>query len=871
MFNQYKPPEYIKKEDKEAISLFRLLAEGLKTTAVLKGKLGALVLEAAIATSRCYWQRSFKKPLSNANDRELKLCWKEDELYARLHVDVGEDTELMDTKPLLCVDTVFKTVSKVITNLGSDQLALLRSAPSVAKDEVSELSLSLSEKVPMLRIESPQSLELEEYLYKQIKPALFLGMNKGEYSIEMQFEYDDFSVNAFGGFNSFVVAEQKIKISRNLEEEASYINTIQSFGFTLSQGFLKTKNMSTWKHFLDSLNDLQDQGFVISKRNDFKLDFQNIKEVSVQVEETSHWFNLRMDINYQDQELQLLPIISKLLEEGIDLDLEDEVYFEVSEDSFLALPSEVLKPILKTFYELLDKPNSEGFKLQKFEAKVLDNFNDSFKIKDTTKLKTIKEELSKPFELPKEIEGLQADLRDYQKEGVAWMQFLRRYSFGGILADDMGLGKTIQTLANLQLEKEAGRLNKPSLIIAPTSLLGNWKNEAQKFTPELRVCLYYGSERAKVLDDINKYDILITTYTLANIDSEDLKKQDFYYLILDEAQRIKNAKTAAAKAIKSLNAQYYLALSGTPMENHLGELHSLFDTVMPDFLGSIKTFKALYQNPIEKERNTQVQERLNARIKPFMLRRTKQKVAKELPPKTEIVRSITLHKSQAQLYETIRVSMEKSVRETIKEMGIGASHISILAALLKLRQVCCDPRLLKIEEAQKVQESAKLKTLMDLVIELKEEGRKILIFSQFTSMLDIIEDQMIQTKTTYAKLTGSTRKRQEQIDFFDKGEADVFLISLKAGGVGLNLTTADTVIHYDPWWNPAAQDQATDRAYRIGQYKPVFVYKLIVENSVESKIMKMQDDKKALANAIYEGKELGFSKMNEKDLLSLFE
>jgi SNF2 family DNA or RNA helicase len=291
---------------------------------------------------------------------------------------------------------------------------------------------------------------------------------------------------------------------------------------------------------------------------------------------------------------------------------------------------------------------------------------------------------------------------------------------------------------------------------------------------------------------------------------------------------------------------------------------------MPEFLGSLKNFKTLYQNPIEKNNCMTTRKRLNERIKPFMLRRTKEKVASELPPKTEMVRSVSFDVAQARLYETIRVSMEKSVRETIKTMGLGASHISILAALLKLRQVCCDPRLLKIEEAQKLEKSAKLEMLMELVLELKEEGRKILIFSQFTTMLEIIEEQMIQTDTSYSKLTGATRKRQEQIDKFSKGESEVFLISLKAGGVGLNLTAADTVIHYDPWWNPAVQDQATDRAYRIGQDKPVFVYKLIVKNSVEEKIIAMQEDKKALANAIYEGKETGFSKMNEKDLLDLF-
>jgi len=411
---------------------------------------------------------------------------------------------------------------------------------------------------------------------------------------------------------------------------------------------------------------------------------------------------------------------------------------------------------------------------------------------------------------------------------------------------------------------------KPVLIIAPTSLLGNWKNEAHKFTPELKVSLYYGSGRKDILDNINNFDIIITTYTLLNLDIDTLKMLNFYYLILDEAQKIKNARSEVSKSAKMIQAQHFLALSGTPMENHLGELHSIFDTVMPGFLGTLKEFKTLYQNPIEKEHNLEVQQRLNTRLKPFMLRRTKDKVASELPLKTQMIRSVSLEKAQAGLYETIRTSMEKSVRESIKTMGLAKSHISILAALLKLRQVCCDPRLLKIEEAQRITQSAKLQMLLELVEELLDEGRRILIFSQFTSMLEIIEEQMIKAKVPYSKLTGATRKRQEQIDKFNANKTEVFLISLKAGGVGLNLTQADTVIHYDPWWNPAAEDQATDRAHRIGQDKPVFVYKLIVENSVEQKIVQMQEDKKALAQAIYDGKEQGFSKMDEKDLLDLF-
>jgi SNF2 family DNA or RNA helicase len=274
---------------------------------------------------------------------------------------------------------------------------------------------------------------------------------------------------------------------------------------------------------------------------------------------------------------------------------------------------------------------------------------------------------------------------------------------------------------------------------------------------------------------------------------------------------------------------------------------------MPGFLGNLSFFREFYQNPIEKERDMKRQEQFNRRIKPFMLRRTKEAVVLELPAKSEIIKYTQFEPKQAKLYESIRVTMEEKVREAINAKGLGKSHITILDALLKLRQVCCDPSLLSLEEAKKVKESAKLELLMDLLDELLQEGRKILLFSQFTSMLKIIEDRLVANSISFTKLTGETKKREEAIERFTRGEADVFLISLKAGGVGLNLTEADTVIHYDPWWNPAVENQATDRAHRIGQTKAVFVYKLIVENSIEQKILELQKRKQAIQNTIYEG------------------
>ncbi|MFC2073956.1 SNF2-related protein [Campylobacterota bacterium] len=871
VFNTYKPPEYFKDNDKETVLLFKTLSQGLKTTVTLQGKLGALVLEGAVSTGRCFWKRGHKKALGFSDERSLGLAWKEEGRNTFLSIELGENTHLISVDPLYYIDTKNKEVGQVKTELSSEQLELLAKAPKFPTESIEEIALSIASKIPQLSIKEPQSLDLQDIVDATLRPSIHLKQSKESYKIGLTFIYDDMHVKAFPYFDTQTFMAERLKIKRDKEQETFFIDILKSYGFKEHNNDLIAHNIQTWKSLLEAQETLIEMGFEIIKDKGFNLNFHAVEQIGVKVEQTSHWFDVGMHIMVDDQRLPLLPIVSKLLNEGIDLDSKEDLCFEVEPDRYISISTQILEPIIKTFYELLDKPNSEGFRLRKYEAQVFGNFSsDRFNIQDTTDLRKLSDEIQKRHILEDKSKGLKATLRSYQEEGVAWMQFLRRYGFGGVLADDMGLGKTLQTLAHLQIEKESDRFDKPALIVAPTSLLGNWKAEASKFTPNLRVALYYGSSRKDILDNINDFDLIITSYTLLSLDIDSLKKKKFYYLILDEAQKIKNARSESAKSAKLIDTQYHLALSGTPMENHLGELHSIFDTVMPDFLGSLKEFKALYQNPIEKEHSSQAQERLNSRIRPFMLRRTKDKVAKELPLKTEIIRSVSFESDQAQLYETIRVSMEKSVRESIKSMGLAKSHITILAALLKLRQVCCDPRLLKIEEAQKAQESAKLEMLMELVQELREEGRRILIFSQFTSMLEIIEEQMMDKAISYSKLTGSTLKRQEQINRFNEDKTDVFLISLKAGGVGLNLTKADVVIHYDPWWNPAAQDQATDRAYRIGQDKPVFVYKLIVENSVEEKIVQMQESKKALAEAIYEGKEQGFSKMDEKDLLELF-
>jgi len=448
-------------------------------------------------------------------------------------------------------------------------------------------------------------------------------------------------------------------------------------------------------------------------------------------------------------------------------------------------------------------------------------------------------------------ETLQVELRDYQREGLSWMQFLRRTGLAGILADDMGLGKTVQALAHILKEKEEGRLDCPALVLAPTSLMHNWRREAEKFTPDLSVLVLHGAERSSDFCRLASFDLVLTTYPLLVRDFVVLEEQRWHILILDEAQYIKNPRAKVAQLARRLTAEHKLCMTGTPMENHLGELWSQFDFLLPGYLSDIRSFSKLFRKPIEIEGDRARQDALNMRLRPFLLRRSKDEVALELPPKTEIVRSVDIEGAQRELYESVRLAMQKRVRHAINSLGAARSQIVVLDALLKMRQVCCDPRLLSGLQGEPPA-SAKLDMLMEMLLEMIDEGRRVLLFSQFTSMLKLIEDEVIRQGIGYVKLTGKTKDRITPIDTFQHEDVPLFLISLKAGGVGLNLTAADTVIHYDPWWNPAVEAQATDRAHRIGQEKAVFVYKLITEGTVEEKILELQERKRGLADAIYQ-------------------
>ena len=472
-------------------------------------------------------------------------------------------------------------------------------------------------------------------------------------------------------------------------------------------------------------------------------------------------------------------------------------------------------------------------------------------------------------------QGLQVQLRPYQLEGLAWLQYLRAQGLGGILADDMGLGTTAQALAHVLTEKEAGRLKRPALVVLPTSLLFNWQAEAARMAPSLRVLALHGADRGKRYLHIADHDLVLTTYPLLWRDVEALAAEPFHLLILDEAQMVKNAGSRSARALRKLQAPHLLCLTGTPLENHLGELWAQFDFLMPGFLGDVRSFNARWRKPIEENGETLRAQLLSQRVRPFILRRRKQDVATELPPRTETTLRVQLQGKQRELYEAVRTTADKQVRRALERQGFEGSQIAILDALLKLRQVCCDPRLVKgTTKTAHAMERAKLELLADLLPALVDEGRRVLVFSQFTEMLALAAELLDTLALPYLTLTGQTPPRQRGAvvrQFQAQGDvsAAILLVSLKAGGLGLNLTAADTVIHLDPWWNPAVEEQATARAHRIGQDQPVFVYKLVVEGSIEERMLELQARKGALAQGVLGHDAEGAVKFSEADLHAL--
>jgi superfamily II DNA or RNA helicase len=582
-------------------------------------------------------------------------------------------------------------------------------------------------------------------------------------------------------------------------------------------------------------------------------------------DEPPDWFGLELGVEVDGARIDLLPVLLDLLdrldaEGGLDAlaaSCRSKWALRVSDTHHVMVPIDRLRALLRVVAELYQGEHRRLRSFPELRASALVELDAAFERagariawtdeRGVTGRARARVEPLRPIQPPI---GLQATLRPYQSEGVSFLQRLAEAGSGGVLADEMGLGKTLQTIAHVCIEREQGRLDAPALVVGPTSLVGNWARELARFAPALRVVVLHGPERKARWREVAGAHVVITTYPVLVRDEDRFAEQRFHVVVLDEAQAIKNARSQARKAAEQLQSSHRVCLTGTPVENHLGELWSIFDWLTPGLLGDELSFRRFWRQPIEQRGDAERLAALREIVAPHVLRRLKRDVAKELPPKTELLVPVELGEKQRELYEAIRVAAHADVRKAIRAKGLAASAITILDALTKLRQACCDPRLVAMDAARSVGDSAKLDALLAMLSEQLAGGHRVLVFSQFTSMLALVAEALRAREVKYLMLTGQTHDRQRVVDAFEEGRADVFLISLKAGGTGLNLTSADTVVHFDPWWNPAAQAQATDRAYRIGQTRPVFVHNLYVAGSVEERVLQLQERKRWLSTSL---------------------
>jgi hypothetical protein len=895
-----KPAKYMTREDVLLASLFRQRKRGGWGVLTVEGSGWDELLDGALATGRLFFGKDLSLSSGSTLHRQVtageaqavEATWEMlRDGSARPVLKGGSlDLLLLPTLPPRYFDTKRAVIGPVESALPSAVLSAWTRGPLVKADQVPGLAERLA-RLPGAHLPTPVAMASESRPAVPPRPFLRverknIGLDRDPIEVvlgELTFQYGDspplHPLTAHAPHRHVEVKDGKrIVWPRDSKAERAAETRLLRAGMIpllklIPERYLDASTRHAvvpatpvptpemaWAEILEGpeFAKMRKEGWTIEVDRAAGLTAHDVSEFIPAIEaETDHgidWF--RFDISYEvdGKRFSLIPVVAQAIAKDFppadSPDLPEFVFLPCEDraDGFIRFPARQLMEIVDRVRHLFAGDRLAGpLKIDRLAAAgVADSL--AIDASETTRaLAALGCRLRDIRELPAvDVPAVvRAELRPYQLEGFRWLQFLAEHGLHGILADDMGLGKTLQTLAHLAAEraKDSGR---PSLVVAPTSVVPNWAAEAEKFTPSLKVVVFHGAARSGLHDELEGADVVITSYPLLARDSDRLGKIDWHAVVLDEAQHIKNPKAITAQSACKLKAAQRLCLSGTPMENHLGELWSLMRFLMPGFLGDEKSFNARLRRPIERDRSTDAQLALNRRVSPLILRRTKDQVATELPAKTQLVHHVDLTKKQTDLYESVRAAMDKRVRDAIADKGLAKSHIIVLDALLKLRQICCDPRLLKHDA-----ESAKLGYLTgELLPTLLEEGRRILLFSQFTSMLALIEAHLEKEQIPYLKLTGETKERAKLVKKFQTGEIPIFLISLKAGGTGLNLTAADTVIHYDPWWNPAAENQATDRAHRIGQTKPVFVHKLVCRGTIEDRILELQKHKSALVEAL---------------------
>ena len=711
---------------------------------------------------------------------------------------------------------------------------------------------------------------VKTYVPEDLYIKIYLDYDENNYiTADIKFVYREKEFNP--------LKETNISVARDAIKENEYMDIFVNTGFMLdtkNSRLILTDEEKIY-NFLTEQIEMYMKKFEVLVTDNFKkreIRRPKIESIGIKIENNL----LQVDFTKLDFSLEeIQDIMQKYVLRKKFHRLKDGSFLNLEENDTLNFISSLLKDEEITYKDLergeIKLPVSRSMYLDRILQKIDANISKDDNYKKIVK-QISKKEIEEDIRLPK---GLKSELRNYQVTGFKWLKILDEYQFGGILADDMGLGKTIQLLAVLQSYIEEEKNPKPSMVVCPSSLSLNWKNEINKFTPEIKTLVISGTaeERMTQIESIRDYNLVITSYDLLkrDIESYKLANYDFKYIIADEAQYIKNNNTQNAKAIKEINSETRFALTGTPIENSLSELWSIFDFIMPGYLYSYKKFKDVYETQIIRDNDGWAIEKLKMQIEPFILRRTKKQVLTELPDKTITVLNNEMQDEQLKLYMSFLSNARDEVKNEIKNNGFDKSQIKILALLMRLRQICCHPSLF-ISNYEG--ESSKLNQCIELLKDAISSGHKILLFSGYSSMLEIIEKELKKENIEYFKLTGQTNvgDRIKLVEEFNNNdEIKVFLISLKAGGTGLNLIGADMVIHYDPWWNLSAENQATDRTYRIGQKKNVQVYKLITKDSIEERIYELQERKANLAKTMLSTETTFINKLSKEDIMSLFE
>ena len=739
------------------------------------------------------------------------------------------------------------------------------------KEEVPKLFSVVFPKVrDKIDIENLNEEEIKKYIPKELFVKVYLDYNEQNFiTADIRFIYEDKEFNP--------LLEQEMDFARDVAKEDEVLEIFKNSGFMLEveKARLILVNENLIYNFLSSDIETYMKKFEVLATDNFKK--KEIKEPKIGS------LGVRIENNLLSVDFSNLDFEPSELKEIMQKYHLKKKYHRLKDGSFITLEKNETIELLDSMTNGLDinfKELEKGeVKLPIYRSLYLDRMLENIKGTIITKNENYKEivskvenkELNEEINLPK---NLNASLRSYQKVGYKWLKVLDNYGFGGILADDMGLGKTIQLLAVILDYVQNEKKTKPSIVVCPSSLSLNWQNEIKKFTPDLTSLVIHGNadERKKQLKRIPKYNIVITSYDLLKRDIETYKElnYEFKFIIADEAQYIKNNNTQNAKAIKEINANTKYALTGTPIENSLSELWSIFDFIMPGYLFGYRKFKELYEMPIVKDEDNVAMRKLKMLIEPFILRRIKGEVLTELPDKTITVLNNEMEEEQQKIYMSYMQNARSEMMQEINANGFEKSQIKILALLMRLRQICCHPALFLSDYKA---ESSKLNQCIEVIKDAVDSGHKILLFSSYTGMFPLIEEKLKKEKIEYSKLTGQTKvgERIKLVDEFNEDEhKKVFLISLKAGGTGLNLIGADMVIHYDPWWNISAENQATDRTYRIGQKKNVQVYKLITKNSIEEKIYELQERKSKLIDNVLSTNETFLNKLSKEEIMELF-